>query len=272
MMLGQQLQQQQPQPQQHSQQALPLQQQQQQLQQQHAVQQQQQQVVGDGGGHGAMDALGAHCDDHHVVVGRMDMAPVGGLRMLDDQGEQRILYGEKPLGDDHDQTLGNGHGHAQYGVDMGNGKHGGHGHGVEDMDAKLGGLGAAMLGVEQKMEPRERQMSEGDVGTDNSPQVGKLRGRSSRDPAIEWSENATSTLLQAFGEKYRALDRGNFTSKIWADIAARVNSRGSMTVRRAPLRLRRVCALIVLSGCLYFLLEVFGSVSVLGLGKRVDWR
>jgi hypothetical protein len=111
---------------------------------------------------------------------------------------------------------------------MGNGKHG-HGH-VDDMDGKLGGLGAVMLGVEQqKMEPRERQMSEGDVGTANSPQVGKLRGRSSRDPAIEWSESATTVLLQAFGEKYRALDRGNFTSKIWADIAARVNSRGTLT-------------------------------------------
>jgi hypothetical protein len=31
-------------------------------------------------------------------------------------------------------------------------------------------------------------------------------------------------LMQAFGDKYRALDRGNFTSKIWADIAARVNA------------------------------------------------
>jgi hypothetical protein len=37
-------------------------------------------------------------------------------------------------------------------------------------------------------------------------------------------------LLQAFGDKYRALDRGNFTSKIWADIAARVNAYGMTTV------------------------------------------
>jgi hypothetical protein len=187
----------------------------------------QHQTQGDGGGHGSLEPLG-HCENHHVVVGRLDMAPVGGLRILGDEGEQqRILYGEKPMGED-DQTLGNGH--AQYhghAVDMGNGKHG---HGVEDMDGKLGVMSAAMLGVEQKMEPRERQMSEGDVGTANSPQVGKVRGRSSRDPAIEWSEGATTVLLQAFGEKYRALDRGNFTSKIWADIAARVNSRGSLTV------------------------------------------
>ena len=187
----------------------------------------QHQAQGDGGGPGSLETLG-HCEDHHVVVGRLDMAPVGGLRMLGDEGEQqRILYGEKPMGDD-DQTLGNGH--AQYhghAVDMGNGKHS---HGVEVMDGKLGLMSAAMLGVDQKMESRERQMSEGDVGTANSPQMGKVRGRSSRDPAIEWSEGATTVLLQAFGEKYRALDRGNFTSKIWADIAARVNSRGSLTV------------------------------------------
>jgi hypothetical protein len=161
-----------------------------------------------------------------VVVGRLDLAPVGGLRILGDEGDQqRILYLEKPMGDD-DRTLGNGH--AQYNghaVDMSNGKHG---LGVEDMDGKLGVMSAAMLGVDQKM---ERQMSEGDVRTANSPQVGKVHGRSSRDPAIEWSESATTVLLQAFGEKYRALDRGNFTSKIWADIAARVNSRGSLTVR-----------------------------------------
>ena len=188
----------------------------------------QHQAQGDGGGHGTLDPLG-HCKDHHAVGGRLDMAPVVGLRMLGDEGEhQRILYGEKPMGDD-DVTLGNGHtqfhGHS---VDMGNGKHG---HGVEDMDGKLGVMSTAMLGVEQKVEPRERQMSEGDVATANSPQVGKVRGRSSRDPAIEWSEGATTVLLQAFGEKYRALDRGNFTSKIWADIAARVNSRGSLTAR-----------------------------------------
>ncbi|XP_024389101.1 uncharacterized protein [Physcomitrium patens] len=211
----------------------------------HHEQHQQQQHPGDGEGAGGMDAMA--CEDHHVVVGRMDLAPqVQGLRMLSEQQEheqQRILYGEKGLGvHDHDamgkvQHPGhvvvfgdrgheNGHEHAHaYGVELGNGKHGV----VEDMDAKLGGLGAAMLRVDAKMEGRERQMSEGDAGTANSPQVGKLRGRSSRDPVIEWSETATTVLLQAFGEKYRALDRGNFTSKIWADIAARVNSRGSLT-------------------------------------------
>ena len=189
----------------------------------------QHQGQGDGGGHGALEPLG-HCEDHHVVVGRLEMVPVGGLRILGDENDQqRILYGEKPMGDD-EQHLGNGHtqyhGHA---VDIGNGKHG---HGVLDMDGKLGVMSATTVGVGQKMEPRERQLSEGDMGTANSPQVGKVRGRSSRDPAIEWSESATTVLLQAFGEKYRALDRGNFTSKIWADIAARVNSRGSLTVRK----------------------------------------
>ncbi|XP_024381307.1 uncharacterized protein [Physcomitrium patens] len=212
----------------------------------------QHQHPGDGGGAGGgMEGLGA-CDDRHVVVGRMDLAPqVQGLRMLDEQQEheqqQRILYGEKGLGDHEHDDMGkgqhpghvvmygdrgheNGHDHAHaYGVEMGNGKHGV----VDDMDAKLGGLSAVMLRVDGKMEGRDRQMSEGDVGTANSPQMGsqvaKLRGRSSRDPAIEWSEHATTVLLQAFGEKYRALDRGNFTSKIWADIAARVNSRGSLT-------------------------------------------
>ncbi|KAG0594049.1 hypothetical protein M758_UG043300 [Ceratodon purpureus] len=190
------------------------------------MQQHPHQAQGDGGGHGALEPLG-HCEDHHVVVGRLDMVPVGGLRNLGDEGEQqRILYGEKPVGED-ERTLGNGHtqyhGHA---VDIDNVRHG---HGVEDMDGKLGVISVAMLGVGQKMEPRERQMSEGDVGTANSPQVGKVRGRSVRDSAIEWSESATAVLLQSFGEKYRALDRGNFTSKIWADIAARVNSRGSLT-------------------------------------------
>ncbi|KAG0571727.1 hypothetical protein KC19_VG037500 [Ceratodon purpureus] len=196
--------------------------------------QHQHQAQGDSVGHGVLETL-VHCEDHHVVVGRLDMAPVGRLRMLGDEGEQqRILYSEKPMGDDN-QTLGNGH--AQFHgrtVILGNGQardtgNGKHGHGVDDIDGKLGVMSAAMLGVEQKMEPRERQISEGDVGTANSPQIGKLRGRSSRDPAIEWSESATTVLLQAFGEKYRALDRGNFTSKIWADIAARVNNRGLQT-------------------------------------------
>jgi len=158
------------------------------------------------------------------------------------------------------------------GLVVGNGnKHHGVGSVEEEMmEAKLGGLGAAMLrGVDAKMEvggrerqqQQQQQMSEGDVGTTNSPQVGKSaggggggRGRSSRDPAIEWSENATTVLLQAFGEKYRALDRGNFTSKIWADIAARVNgARGGLTVRSRTIMMLSV-------GFIHFLIRLCGLV------------
>ncbi|XP_024376442.1 uncharacterized protein [Physcomitrium patens] len=208
---------------------------------------------GDGWGAGSMSAM--PCDDHlHVMGARMDLASqVQGLRMLQGQQEheqQRILYQEKGIGlHVHDDHLGKGqhpahvvvyghradenpHNHAPhaYGVvEMGSIKH----DVIDDMDAKLEGLSAAMLRVDPKMEDCERPMSEGDVGLANNPQVGlqvgRLRGRSSRDPSIEWSESATVVLLQAFGEKYRALDRGNFTSKIWADVAARVNSRGSLT-------------------------------------------
>ncbi|KAH8959682.1 hypothetical protein BDL97_06G089600 [Sphagnum fallax] len=96
------------------------------------------------------------------------------------------------------------------------------------VEPKLGELGNSMLRVGGDSKSERPAASEGDVvGTTQSPRTAKSsRGRSSRDPAIEWSESATTVLLQAFGEKYRALDRGNFTSKIWADIAARVNAYG----------------------------------------------
>lgn len=181
----------------------------------------------------SMDTMSS--DDHHVVVGRMEMGP-DGLRLLEENGD-RLMYGEKPLDEDEKGDVGEHHHGVYEDRDNGDEHNGGYGvgivngkHDVEDeMEPKLGGLGAAML-KDVKLDGRERQMSEGDFGTTNSPQVGKSGRRSSRDPAIEWSEGATTVLLQAFGEKYRALDRGNFTSKIWADIATRVNTRGSLPV------------------------------------------
>jgi hypothetical protein len=103
-----------------------------------------------------------------------------------------------------------------------------HHHDELGVEPKLGELGNSMLRVGGDSKLERPAASEGDVvGTTQSPRTAKSsRGRSSRDPAIEWSESATTVLLQAFGEKYRALDRGNFTSKIWADIAARVNAHG----------------------------------------------
>ncbi len=114
----------------------------------------------------------------------------------------------------------------------------------EDEEPKLGELGSVMLRLDsgnnlgESITGRERPPPaiDGDIGiVQQSPHRpdtssgggggGKSgRGRTSREPAIEWSEGATTVLLQAFGDKYRALDRGNFTSKIWADIAARVNA------------------------------------------------
>jgi hypothetical protein len=115
----------------------------------------------------------------------------------------------------------------------------------EDEEPKLGELGSVMLRLDsgnnlgESITSRERPPPaiDGDIGiVQQSPHHpdtssggggggGKSgRGRTSREPAIEWSEGATTVLLQAFGDKYRALDRGNFTSKIWADIAARVNA------------------------------------------------
>jgi hypothetical protein len=108
------------------------------------------------------------------------------------------------------------------------------------VEPKLGELGNSMLRVGGDSKSERPAASEGDVvGTTQSPRTAKSsRGRSSRDPAIEWSESATTVLLQAFGEKYRALDRGNFTSKIWADIAARVNAYG-MVRKKKTLRKKK---------------------------------
>jgi hypothetical protein len=191
-------------------------------------------------------------DEHHVVVGRMEMGPQGALRLLDESGE-RMMFDEKGMAggvgeeeeeeDDDDVDKGvvhhvyhhqdhqNGGGGGQQGqggyhhaMAMANGKSAGE----DEMEGKL----VEMMN-DAKRDERDRQMSDGDAGTANSPQLGggKSSGRrSSRDPAIEWSEGATTVLLHAFAEKYRALDRGNFTSKIWADIATRVNGRGAVLV------------------------------------------
>ncbi|KAH8946219.1 hypothetical protein BDL97_12G082200 [Sphagnum fallax] len=108
-------------------------------------------------------------------------------------------------------------------------------------EAKLAELGSDMLRVDTKLVEggRDRPASDdGDVGTSPPPPGGGGGGeksggrgrRTSKEPPIEWSEGETTMLLQAFGDKYRALDRGNFTSKIWADIAARVNAYGMTTV------------------------------------------
>ncbi len=113
----------------------------------------------------------------------------------------------------------------------------------EDEEPKLGELGSVMLRLDsgnnlgESITGRERPPPaiDGDIGivqqsphhpdTSSGGGGGKSgRGRTSKEPAIEWSEGATTVLMQAFGDKYRALDRGNFTSKIWADIAARVNA------------------------------------------------
>jgi len=72
----------------------------------------------------------------------------------------------------------------------------------------------------------DRQQIEGEAETTTiSPSVIKGRGKTPRDTVVEWSDGATIVLLNAFSEKYRALERSNFTSKIWADIAASVNAR-----------------------------------------------
>ncbi len=82
----------------------------------------------------------------------------------------------------------------------------------------------------------DRQQIEGEAETTTiSPSVIKGRGKTPRDTVVEWSDGATIVLLNAFSEKYRALERSNFTSKIWADIAACVNA------RRVPLG-AKVCA------------------------------
>jgi hypothetical protein len=137
-------------------------------------------------------------------------------------------------------------GHDVYGVRSGQ-QHSQHEDEEEDEEPKLGELGSVMLRLDsgnnlgESITGRERPPPaiDGDIGiVQQSPHHpdtssggggggggGKSgRGRTSREPAIEWSEGATTVLLQAFGDKYRALDRGNFTSKIWADIAARVNA------------------------------------------------
>jgi hypothetical protein len=92
-----------------------------------------------------------------------------------------------------------------------------------------GAFGTAMVrfGKENNYDGEERRQSEEDeeAGTTLSPNVVKGRGRPSREAAVEWSEGATIVLLSAFAEKYRALERSNFTSKIWSDIAAYVNAR-----------------------------------------------
>jgi hypothetical protein len=91
-----------------------------------------------------------------------------------------------------------------------------------------GALGTAMVrfGKENNYDGEERRQSEEEeeAGTTFSPNVAKGRGRPSREAAVEWSEGATIVLLSAFAEKYRALERSNFTSKIWSDIAAYVNA------------------------------------------------
>jgi len=267
--------------------------------------------------HNAVDNMDGSSDEHHVVVGRMEMGPEG-LRLLEDNNGNRILYGEKVIVDEEDEREeeeeedeedggGGGlggpgvvdHHHHRHGssnnahklqfvqhlgyqeqhqqienhnsIDGGGEEqqqqqphhhNGDAGYGVggrplhhqqqqedgeDDVEEpKLGELGRAMLmvdGVNNKVgeDGRDRPASDVDVGTAQSPhpgsgggggagaggsggKSGRGGGKTSREPPIEWSEGATSVLLQAFGEKYRALDRGNFTSKIWADIAARVNA------------------------------------------------
>ncbi|KAG0623351.1 hypothetical protein M758_3G167500 [Ceratodon purpureus] len=47
---------------------------------------------------------------------------------------------------------------------------------------------------------------------------------SGREPATEWSEAATAVLISAFREKFHALDRNNFRSKDWGEVAKQVNT------------------------------------------------
>jgi hypothetical protein len=52
--------------------------------------------------HNAVDNMDGSSDEHHVVVGRMEMGPEG-LRLLEDNNGNRILYGEKVIVDEEDE-------------------------------------------------------------------------------------------------------------------------------------------------------------------------
>lgn len=85
----------------------------------------------------------------------------------------------------------------------------------------------------------EEELGEGGAGTPGGPVAaassspsllaegrggssGKQRGKA--DAAAEWSENAITALLDAFGERYIASHRGNLRGKDWADVTRAVNS------------------------------------------------
>jgi hypothetical protein len=167
------------------------------------------------GGGGRVNVMRHHVDrdvrggnTEHVVMRRakIEMCAVeGGHVALESLDGVKLQEGYEDAAMDDNNNNGGG------------GEHGG------------GALGTAMVrfGKENNYDGEERRQSEEEeeAGTTFSPNVAKGRGRPSREAAVEWSEGATIVLLSAFAEKYRALERSNFTSKIWSDIAAYVNAR-----------------------------------------------
>lgn len=65
---------------------------------------------------------------------------------------------------------------------------------------------------------------EGIVGSDAKTESALLKQAGGREPATEWSEAATAVLISAFREKFHALDRNNFRSKDWGEVAKQVNT------------------------------------------------
>ncbi|XP_024388664.1 uncharacterized protein [Physcomitrium patens] len=65
---------------------------------------------------------------------------------------------------------------------------------------------------------------EGIVGSGGDKTDRPLLKSAGREPATEWSEAATAVLISAFREKFHALDRNNFRSKDWGEVAKEVNT------------------------------------------------
>ncbi|KAI3439898.1 uncharacterized protein J3R85_004322 [Psidium guajava] len=51
-----------------------------------------------------------------------------------------------------------------------------------------------------------------------------------------WTEGSTFALIEAWGDRYRALDRGNFSQQDWQDVADSVNSRPDASSSGKPRR------------------------------------
>lgn len=132
----------------------------------------------------------------------------------------QVVVNDNPQ--DHDHEHEHHHLHHQHHQHHHHGHHPHHHHHQEDHHLSSPGLPPPL---ELRDSDPDLDDVEGIVGGgDNNTDSPLLKSNAGREPATEWSEAATAVLISAFREKFHALDRNNFRSKDWGEVAKQVNT------------------------------------------------